>query len=196
MKIQPLEIDGCFLINHDVFPDERGLFREWFKASALEDIGIEFKIAQANFSVSKKGIIRGLHYSLAPEGQSKLVTCVQGGILDQLVDIRVGSPTYLEKVFIELESDSGNTVLIASGVAHGFSVPRETSAISYLTTSEFSASFEKAINPLDRNLNIDWRIPDSTDRIISKADLAAMNFEFALYNDLLPIYSARELHDA
>lgn len=196
MKIQPLEIDGCFLINHDVFPDERGLFREWFKASALEDTGIEFKIAQANFSVSKKGVIRGLHYSLAPEGQSKLVTCVQGGILDQLVDIRVDSPTYLEKVCIELESDSGNSVLIASGVAHGFSVPRENSAISYLTTSEFSSSFEKGINPLDRNINIDWRLPEATDYVISKSDLAAMDFEFALHNDLLPKYSARKLHNA
>ena len=196
MKIQPVGIDGCFLINHDVFPDERGLFREWFKASALDGIGIEFKIAQANFSVSKKGVIRGLHYSLAPEGQSKLVTCVQGGILDHLVDIRVGSPTYLEKVCIALESDSGNSVLIASGVAHGFSVPRETSAISYLTTSEFSSSFEKGINPLDRKLNVDWRLPESTSSVISKADLDARDFEFALHNDLLPVYSARKLHDA
>lgn len=196
MKIQPLGIDGCFLINHDVFPDDRGLFREWFKASALEGIGIEFQIAQANFSVSKKGVIRGLHYSLAPEGQSKFVTCVQGGILDQLVDIRVGSPTYLEKVCIELESDSGNSVLIASGVAHGFSVPRETSAISYLTTSEFSSSFEKGINPLDRKLNVNWRLPESTSSVISKADLDARDFEFALDNDLLPMYSAGKLHDA
>lgn len=196
MKIQPLGIDGCFLINHDVFPDERGLFREWFKASALENIGIEFEIAQANFSVSKKGVIRGLHYSLAPEGQSKLVTCVQGGILDHLVDIRVGSPTYLEKVCIELESDGGYSVLIASGVAHGFSVPRETSAISYLTTSEFSSSFEKGIDPLDANLNIDWRLPASTGNIISRADSDARDFEFALHNDLLPMYSAGKSHNA
>lgn len=196
MKIQPLEIDGCFLINHDVFSDERGLFREWFKASALENIGIEFKIAQANFSVSKKGVIRGLHYSLAPEGQSKLITCVQGGILDHLVDIRVGSQTYLEKVCIELKSGSGNSVLIASGVAHGFSVPRETSAIAYLTTSEYSSSFEKGINPLDRTLNIDWKLPLSTGSVISKADLNARDFEFVLHNDLLPMYSAGKLHDA
>jgi len=196
MKIQPLGIDGCFLINHDVFPDERGLFREWFKASALEEMGIEFRIAQANFSVSKRGVIRGLHYSLAPEGQSKLVTCVQGGILDHLVDIRVGSPTYLEKVCVELEWNSGYSVLIASGVAHGFSVPRETSAISYLTTSEFSSSFEKGINPLDRNLNIDWRLPESIGGVISMVDLEARDFEFALHNDLLPMYSAGKLHDA
>jgi len=192
MKIQALSIDGCFVIKHDVFLDERGLFREWFKTSALEELGIDFKIAQANFSASKQGVIRGLHYSLAPEGQSKLVTCVQGGILDHLVDIRVGSPTYLEKVCVELDSNSGISLLIATGVAHGFSVPKETSAISYLTSSEFSSFYEKGISPLDKTLNIDWSLPGSVNSVISKADLGAKDYEFALLNNLLPTYPKRK----
>jgi len=192
MKIQELGIDGCFVIEHDVFPDERGLFREWYKASAIEKLEIDFKIAQANFSVSEAGVVRGLHYSLSPIGQSKLVTCVQGAITDYLVDIRVGSPSYLEKISIELTSSSGLSVLIASGIAHGFSVPNEISAICYLTSSEFSPEYEKGINPLDQTLNVDWKLAPDTSKIISNSDLYAMNFNFAQSNNLLPAYAGRK----
>ncbi len=195
MRIQVLGIEGCFVVEHDVFPDERGFFREWFKASTIEKMGIDFDIAQANFSVSAPGVIRGLHYSLSPEGQSKLVTCVQGGIFDHLVDIRVGSPTYLEKISIELDSNSGRSVFIATGVAHGFSVPKETSAICYLTSSEFSSVYEKGINPMDKTLDINWSLPATTQIISSKADLTAMDFDLALGNNLLPTYTVRKANE-
>jgi len=193
MKIQALAIEGCFVIEHDVYPDDRGLFREWFKASALEELGIEFKVAQANFSVSKKGVIRGLHYSLAPEGQSKLVTCVQGGIHDQLVDIRVGSPTYLEKVSVELGSNSGLSVFIATGVAHGFSVSKATSAICYLTSSEFDIEFERGINPRDSQLNVNWRLPLGSQEIFSKADANSVSLSDAMLSDSLPKFIRKEV---
>ncbi len=192
MKIQELGIDGCFVIEHDVFPDERGLFREWYKASAIEKLETDFKIAQANFSVSAAGVVRGLHYSLSPIGQSKLVTCVQGSITDYLVDIRVGSPSYLEKISIELNSNSGLSVLIATGIAHGFSVTNEMSAICYLTSSEFSPEYEKGINPLDQTLNVDWKFAPNTNKVISNSDLNAMNFNFAQSNNLLPVYAGRK----
>lgn len=192
MKIQELGIDGCFVIEHDVFPDERGLFREWYKASEIEKLELDFKIAQANFSVSAAGVVRGLHYSLSPSGQSKLVTCVQGAVTDYLVDIRVGSPSYLEKISIELTSNSGLAVLIASGIAHGFSVPNEKSAICYLTSSEFSPEYEKGINPLDQTLNVDWKLAPNISKIISKSDLNAMNFNLAKSNNLLPAYTGRK----
>lgn len=192
MRIQKLGIEGCFSIEHDVFPDNRGIFREWFKSSTIRELGIEFDVAQANFSVSEPGVIRGLHYSLSPMGQSKVVTCVQGGILDQLVDIRIGSPTYLEQVSIWLDSSSGNSVLIATGVAHGFSVPKERSAICYLTSSEFSAADERGINPMDRTLNVDWSLPSDTQRTVSKADLQALDYKLALATDQLPTYEPRE----
>lgn len=192
MRIQKLGIEGCFSIEHDVFPDNRGIFREWFKSSAIRELGIEFDVAQANFSVSEPGVIRGLHYSLSPKGQSKVVTCVQGGILDQLVDIRIGSPTYLEKVSIWLDSSSGDSVLIATGVAHGFSVPKERSAICYLTSSEFSAADERGINPMDKTLNVDWSLPSDTQRTVSKADLQALDYQLALTTNQLPNYKPRE----
>lgn len=191
MKIQEIGIDGCFVIEHDVFPDNRGLFREWYKASAIEKLEIDFKIAQANFSVSAPGVVRGLHYSLSPNGQSKLVTCVQGAINDYLVDIRVGSPSYLEKISIELTSNSGLSVLIDSGVAHGFSVPKEMSAICYLTSSEFSPEYEKGINPLDQTLNVDWKLTPNTNKLLSNSDLNAIDFNFARSNNLLPAYTGK-----
>lgn len=189
MKIQPLGIDGCFLIEHDVFPDARGLFREWFKSSALEKLGIDFTVAQANFSVSKQGVIRGLHYSLAPSGQMKLITCAHGRIADVLVDVRTESPTYLKQVKIELESNSGKTILINSGVAHGFSVLSEFAATVYLTSSEYSSKFEKSLNPFDIKLAVDWSIPKGSLGILSVSDSESISFEKALNIGALPKYS-------
>jgi len=188
MKIQPLGIDGCFTIEHTVFPDDRGLFREWFKASALQEVGIDFEIAQANFSLSKQGVIRGLHYSLAINGQKKLITCVNGSITDVLVDIRTESPTYLNQVNIELESHSGKTILIDTGVAHGFSVSSEYAATVYLTSSEYSPRFEKSINPYDVELSVDWALPRGVRAIISEADSRSISFKEARNINALPIY--------
>lgn len=189
MRIQPLGIAGCFLIEHDVFTDERGLFREWFKSSVLEKLGNNFRVAQANFSVSKQGVIRGLHYSLAPSGQMKLITCAYGLITDVLVDIRTGSPTYLKQVQIRLESNSGKTILIDSGVAHGFSVLSEFAAIVYLTSSEYSANFEKSLNPHDIKLAVNWSLPKGSRGILSLSDSEAISFEHAMHLGALPKYS-------
>lgn len=189
MRIQPLGIVGCFLIEHDVFPDERGLFREWFKSSALKKLGNKFEVAQANFSVSQQGVIRGLHYSLAPGGQMKLITCAHGRIADVLVDIRTGSPTYLKQVQIRLESNSGTTILIDSGVAHGFSVLSEFAATVYLTSSEYAAQFEKSLNPYDIKLAVNWPLPKGSRGILSLSDSEAISFEKAMEIGALPKYS-------
>jgi dTDP-4-dehydrorhamnose 3,5-epimerase len=189
MNIQALDIDGCFVIEHDVFPDERGLFREWFKASEIAKLGIDFKIAQANFSVSTQGVIRGLHYSLAVNGQKKLITCVNGTVIDILVDIRTKSPTYLSQVSIELGHTTGRTIIIDSGVAHGFSVSSESAALAYLTSSEYSPKNEKSISPFDVELNINWQLPKGIQAITSKADFESISFDEAKNIDLLPKYS-------
>lgn len=188
IKIEPTSISGSYIFHHDVYPDNRGIFREWFRESIFNSLGLEFRIAQANFSNSRPGVIRGLHYSLAPSGQSKLVTCVQGNVRDCLVDIRCGSPTYLEKVYLNLDSSSGNSLFIPNGVAHGFSVLAENSSIAYLTSSEYSATYEKSINPEDKVLEIDWEI-DYEKRIMSESDSKAISFETAIKLNLLPDFS-------
>ena len=99
MKLTPLGIEGAWLAESPVWSDERGFFREWFKAEdILSATGIDFSIQQANISQSQHGVIRGIHYSLAPQGQAKWVTCVQGSILDVVVDIRPTSTTYKQHV--------------------------------------------------------------------------------------------------
>ena len=121
MKLTSLGIDGAWVAESPVWSDERGFFREWFKSEdVLAATGINFSIQQANISQSQRRVIRGIHYSLAPEGQAKWVTCVNGRIRDVIVDIRPGSPTFGKSVFVELNGLDGLAVLIGPGLGHGF----------------------------------------------------------------------------
>ena len=188
MNVQRLGIDGCFVLEHKVFPDERGLFREWFKAKETKKLAPNFKVEQANFSISKRGVIRGIHYSVAPAGQSKLVSCAQGGITDVLVDLRKGSPSYLKVEYVQLSESYGSTVYIASGVGHGFVVETESAAVVYLTSSAYSPQFEKAICPTDPDLAINWPLSDAVGRVISPADASAPTLSQADAAGDLPKY--------
>jgi dTDP-4-dehydrorhamnose 3,5-epimerase len=102
MGYSELKISGCYLISQKVFPDERGLFREWFRSSEIAEFDSHFSIQQASVSHSKRGVIRGMHFSVAPEGQSKIVTCTSGAVTDVLVDLRLGSPLVSESSDFEL----------------------------------------------------------------------------------------------
>lgn len=188
MKIEELSIAGCQVLEHNVFPDDRGLFREWFKAPELTKLHPNFGVEQANFSQSKQGVVRGIHFSIAPEGQAKLVTCVHGQIKDVLVDLRVGSPTYLKVEYVTLSGDSGKTVFIASGVGHGFIVESETASVVYLTSSPYAPKFEKSICPTDPVLGIDWGFPKGAELIFSDADKNAPTLHEAERVGELPAY--------
>jgi dTDP-4-dehydrorhamnose 3,5-epimerase len=188
MNVKRLGIDGCFVLEHKVFPDERGLFREWFKAEETRKLAPDFEVEQANFSISRRGVIRGIHYSLAPAGQSKLVSCAQGGITDVLVDLRKGSSTYLKVEYVQLSESSGSTVFIASGVGHGFIVETESAAVVYLTSSVYAPQFEKAICPTDPDLAINWPLPDGVGYVISPADASAPTLSQADAAGDLPKY--------
>ena len=191
MTLQELSIEGAYLATHRVFPDERGLFREWFKAEEISSIDNSFSVHQANYSKSKQWVIRGIHYSLAPEGQSKVVTCASGAVIDVLVDLRLNSPSYLKVEYIELSEDSGNVVYIPSGVGHGFFVESESASVVYLTSSGYSPEFEKAICPTDPALGIKWPLPISALGIISKADTEAPTLSQAVEEGILPNFSRR-----
>jgi len=191
MTLHKLSIEGAYLLTHRVFPDERGIFREWFKAEEIGSIDKDYSVQQANYSKSKQWVIRGIHYSLAPEGQSKVVTCADGKIVDVLVDLRLGSPTYLKVEYIELLEDSGNVVYIPSGVGHGFIVESESAAIVYLTSSGYSPEYEKAICPTDPELGIQWPLPNGEVGIISRADTEASTLMQAKAFGALPTYYLR-----
>jgi dTDP-4-dehydrorhamnose 3,5-epimerase len=143
---------------------------------------------QANFSQSKLGVVRGIHYSLAPKGQSKLITCVEGEITDVLVDLRKGSSTYLNVEHTNLEANSGKTVFVASGVGHGFAVLSASASVVYLTSSPFAPKFEKSINPIDPTLGINWNIPAGVEMVLSPADRSASSLQEADAWGNLPTY--------
>ncbi len=188
MTLQELSICGAYVSRHKVFPDERGLFREWFKAEEMSSIDKDFSVQQANYSKSKKSVIRGIHYSIAPQGQSKVVTCVSGSITDTLVDLRVGSPTYLKVEQILLTEDSGDVVYIPTGVGHGFIVESESASVAYLTSSTYAPEYEKAICPTDPALGITWPIQPGELGIISQTDTSAPTLAQAAASGDLPIY--------
>ncbi len=188
MSLLELSIRGAYLSKHRVFPDERGLFREWFKAEEMSFIEENFSVQQANYSKSKKSVIRGIHYSIAPQGQSKIVTCVSGSITDLLVDLRVGSPTYLKVEQIRLSDDSGDVVYIPTGVGHGFIVESDSASVAYLTSSIYAPDYEKAICPTDPALGITWSLQQGELGIISQADRSAPTLTQAESSGNLPIY--------
>ena len=157
MKLEKLSIAGVWLGTSEIWSDDRGNFREWFKLSEVrENSNVNFGVHQSNISFSKKGVIRGIHYSLAKEGQSKWVTCVKGRILDVVVDIRPDSPTFKEHLIVELNEENGRSLLIENGLGHAFLSLQDNTAVCYLLNSPYSPSDEHAINPLDPELNIRW----------------------------------------
>jgi len=174
MKVIPLAIVGAWIIESPVYSDDRGIFREWFKSEELKENGVPpFGVKQANTSISKKGVIRGIHYSAEINGQTKLVTCTSGSVFDVIVDLRPESKTYGDHLEIELSANMGKCVYITSGLGHGFQALEDDSVITYLLDREYSPKDEFGINPVDPNLKIKWPLVDFH---ISEKDRTSANF--------------------
>jgi len=175
MELEELGIKGAWLAKSQIHWDERGLFREWFKASDLEEkIGRDFSVAQANISTSNKDVIRGIHFSTARAGQGKWITCTAGSIWDVVVDVRPNSSTFKKWIGLTLDSISGEAIFISEGLGHGFMSLEDNSTIAYLLTSPYSAEDEFGIHPLDSDLAITW--PTQNPHLSDK-DAHAPSFE-------------------
>jgi dTDP-4-dehydrorhamnose 3,5-epimerase len=173
MKLTPLGIDGSWLAESPVWSDDRGFFREWFKSEDVKAAtGREFEIEQANISLSSAGTLRGIHYSIAPRGQAKWITCVAGSIQDVIVDIRTDSKTFGQWVEVELKGDSGKAVLICEGLGHGFLALQDNTAVAYLVSTPFSPTDEYEINPLDEKIGINWGMDFGLLKISEKDKIA------------------------
>lgn len=188
--MRELHIKGAIHSIHNVHQDSRGIFREWYKESQFRSEDLDFQISQANFSLSNRGVLRGIHYSISPKGQSKLVTCTFGEVLDVIVDLRIGSPTYLKVEKIPLRADSGDVLFIPSGVGHSFLVMSEVASVAYLTSSEFDPDNEKSVCPLDPALGLNWPSIDGTEIALSERDANAPSLEAAIALGILPHYSS------
>jgi dTDP-4-dehydrorhamnose 3,5-epimerase len=187
MKLTPLGIEGVWLAESPVWSDDRGFFREWFKSEDIKkETGKDFGIEQANISLSSKGTLRGIHYSIAPCGQAKWITCVAGSIKDVIVDIRPDSKSFGQWIEVELRGDSGKAVLISEGLGHGFLALEDNTAVAYLVSTPFSPTHEYEINPLDEQIGIQWGM-ETSDLRISDKDLNALSFIERKLNGQLPV---------
>lgn len=158
-KFTPMKISGAWIIESEIHSDNRGEFREWFKADELmKETGIDFNPVQANVSRSSKSVIRGIHFSNAKSGQAKLITCMTGKIMDVVVDVRPNSATFMSWEAVELSPDSGVSLFIAGDLGHAFQSLSDETVIAYLLSSNYSPENEFSINPLDSDLAIEWAI--------------------------------------
>jgi dTDP-4-dehydrorhamnose 3,5-epimerase len=183
-----LNIQGSWLGQSPLVEDNRGYFREWFKLQEVKDeTGYCFNTEQANISKSSKGTIRGIHYSLASEGQAKWITCVSGAIRDYVIDIRPQSNTFGEWVEVLLTSDSGLSVLIGEGLGHAFVSLEEGTTVAYLLSSPYQAKEEFGINPFDPEIGIEWG-ENQSDFKISEKDRLAPSLQEMREQGKLPNY--------
>ena len=139
-----------------------------------------------NISVSRAGTVRGIHFADVPPGQAKYVQCLAGRILDVVVDIRVGSPTFGTWDAIELDDVERKGLYIAEGLGHAFCALSDSATVGYLCSEPFSPTREHGIHPLDPTLNLPW--PDGQNSLLSAKDAAAPSLAEALARDLLPKY--------
>ena len=170
MKLYKTEINGLVICHPKKHYDERGLFYETFRKDLFEDfIGYKINFCQDNFSESKFGVIRGLHFQKKPFSQSKLVSVIKGKILDVVVDIRKDSKHYGKSFSIELDDIENKQLFIPKGFAHGFLVLSKSAKVCYKVDNFYNPKSECGLNYNDPSLNIDWKI-DSNLIIINKKD--------------------------
>jgi len=177
MEIIKTPISSLVIIKPRVFADARGFFYETYNEKSYLEAGIDLHFCQDNQSKSSYGVIRGLHYQLNPQSQSKLVTVIQGAVWDVAVDLRAASPTFGQWYGVELTEENHLQFLIPQGFAHGFSVLTETAVFSYKCDNFYSPTLERGIMYNDPALAIDWKIP------VDKAVISDKDLKHKLFAD-------------
>lgn len=164
MPLIATHIPGLLLFEPKIFEDSRGYFFESYNAQVFEKEGVNTRFVQDNQSSSSYGVIRGLHYQLPPYAQTKLIRVLHGVILDVVVDIRKGSPTYGQSYSVELSAENKKQIYVPAGFAHGFSVLSEKAEILYKCDNFYNKESEGGILYNAPELNIDWKVPE--DKIV------------------------------
>jgi dTDP-4-dehydrorhamnose 3,5-epimerase len=194
VQVTPLSIEGVWSFQPVLRPDDRGVFLESFKASELQRaIGHPFTLKQMNISSSRMGTVRGIHFADVPPSQAKYVQCFAGRILDVVVDIRVGSPTFGRWDAVELDEANRTGLYIAEGLGHAFCALTDHVTIGYLCSEPYAPAREHGIHPLDPALDLPW--PD-LELVLSPKDEAAPTLAQAAADGLLPDYDACRAFDA
>ena len=187
MEFRNTKIHGAVECISNIYPDSRGFFLENFRQDLLfEESGFMFKPVQSNVSQSHKGVVRGIHFADVPVGQAKLVKVFSGAIVDYFVDLRTGSPTFGEWDSVTLNSQENNSIFLAEGLGHCFVSKEPNSLVSYLVSSRYNPTAERAINPFDNTIGLTF--PEGLELIISDKDKEAPTFRQLNNTGLLPSY--------
>ncbi|MEU7150749.1 dTDP-4-dehydrorhamnose 3,5-epimerase [Streptomyces sp. NPDC039022] len=188
MKARELTVEGALEFTPRVFPDERGLFFSPFQEEAFAEAhgGPLFRVAQTNHSVSRRGVVRGIHYTVTPPGTAKYVYCARGAALDIVVDIRVGSPTYGRWDSVLMDQQDHRTTYFPVGVGHAFVALEDDTVMSYMLSGSYVPENELALSVLDPALGLP--VPQDTEPILSERDGAAITLAEAREQGLLPDY--------
>ncbi|WP_062346042.1 dTDP-4-dehydrorhamnose 3,5-epimerase family protein [Herbidospora yilanensis] len=182
-----LSIPGAFRLTPQRYDDVRGYFMEGFRGDVVsEAIGYPFVTGQVNWSSSRRGTLRGIHGTTLPPGQAKLVTCVRGAVLDVVVDLRVGSPTYGKYELTRQEADSGTAVYLSDGLGHAFLALTDDACMNYVCSAAYVPGTMIEIDPLDPRIGIPW--PLTGPPIMSEKDAGAPTLDEAEAKGILPTY--------
>ncbi|MBP6386085.1 MAG: dTDP-4-dehydrorhamnose 3,5-epimerase [Pseudarcicella sp.] len=173
MQFKTTQFEGLIECFPTIFADERGHFYETYHETKFAQNGIKEKFVQDNFSKSKKGVVRGLHFQHSPHAQGKLVRCMTGKALDVVVDLRIDSPTFGKHDKFLLDAEVGNMLYVPAGFAHGFVALEETIFV-YKCTDVWNKNAESGILWNDKDLAIDWGVASP---IVSDKDLVLPTFQ-------------------
>jgi dTDP-4-dehydrorhamnose 3,5-epimerase len=188
VNVRRLAIEGAYEVTPVVHRDARGLFHEFYRHDRLaEAVGHPLRLAQGNLSVSVREAVRGVHFAAVPPGQAKYVHCVRGAVLDVVVDLRVGSPTFGRWEAVRLDDEERRALYVAEGLGHGFAALTDGATVEYLCSETYSPAREHTVHPLDPALGIDWAVADP---VLSVRDAAAPSLAEAGRAGLLPDHAA------
>jgi dTDP-4-dehydrorhamnose 3,5-epimerase len=195
VQVRPLSIDGAFVVQPTQHDDDRGVFLEMFRADVFRQFaGHDLELAQANCSVSRAGVIRGIHYSEVPPGQAKYVSCPHGAALDVVVDVRVGSPTFGRWDSVLLDDIDRRQIYLAEGLGHAFMALEDDTTLVYLCSTGYVPGREHGVNPLDEAIGIPWPTVARDGReitpIMSPRDAHAPSLEDAARDGSLPVFGS------
>ncbi|HEX3898802.1 MAG TPA: dTDP-4-dehydrorhamnose 3,5-epimerase [Mycobacteriales bacterium] len=190
MRIEPLAVPDSWVCSPIIRRDDRGQFLEWHRGDLLaEATGRSFAVMQANHSVSARGVVRGIHLADVPAGQAKLVYCTSGAILDVIVDVRTGSPTYGAVDAVRLDAVDSRAVFISEGLGHAFCALTDDASVTYLVSTTYDPATERTVSPIDPALALPWPT-DVGELRLSEKDRDAPSLAAAASAGLLPSYDA------
>jgi dTDP-4-dehydrorhamnose 3,5-epimerase len=194
--IRELSIPGALEITPHQFLDDRGSFWEWYRFEAVaEAVGHPLNLKQGNGSVSRKGVVRGIHFADVPPGQAKYITVTCGAVLDFAIDIRVGSPTFGQWDVVRLDTIDRRAVYLPAGLGHCFVALEDDSVVNYLVSEVFSPSHEHGITPLDDTVGLEMPFP-THELVLAPKDVGAPTLLEAQASGLLPSWAAAHEYSA